>query len=138
MHLQHTNDIQMHKHTQTNYGQEKLLCINLKMPVQCVYKNWTAQSLTSLFPLTVFNYPLLSTNLQPPHLGVQNLYLSQRVLRVPPHYLSTREPNLTSILVQSHSRAGVETPPSLVIVQACFKRFFGVEFRGALRHNCQR
>jgi hypothetical protein len=37
------------------------------------------------------NFP---TNSQQPHLGVQNLYLSQRVLRAPPDYLSTRNENL--------------------------------------------
>jgi hypothetical protein len=36
-----------------------------------------------------------------PHLGIQNLYLSQRALKVPPDYLSTTKPILTAILVQS-------------------------------------
>jgi hypothetical protein len=47
------------------------------------------------------------TNLQQPHLGIQNLHLSQRVLRVPPDYFSTPKPNLMAILVHSHSREGL-------------------------------
>jgi hypothetical protein len=81
------------------------------------------------------------TNLQQPHLGIQNLYLSQRVLRVPPDYLSTPKPNLTTILVQSHSRAGVETPTSLAIVQACASKYFPALSSGVLqniRRDCQR
>ena len=74
------------------------------------------------------------TKLQQPHLGVQNLYLSQRVLRVPLDYLSTPKPNITTILVQSYSRAGVETPTSLTIVQACFKIFPGTEFKRASKY----
>jgi hypothetical protein len=64
--------------------------------------------------LKIQNFP---TNSQQPHLGVQNLYLSQRVLRVPPDYSSTRKQNLTATLVQLHSRLGVKTPRSLVIIQ---------------------
>jgi hypothetical protein len=86
MHLQHTNDIQMHKCAQTNHGQEKLLCISLKIPVQCVYKNWTATEshlspLNKLSYLPFYNNPLCSTTI---------LLLPLGSSRVPP--LTTRLP----------------------------------------------
>jgi hypothetical protein len=43
--------------------------------------------------LKTYNFP---TNSQQPHLGIQNFYLSHRVLRVPPDYSSTQNENLTA------------------------------------------
>jgi hypothetical protein len=65
-----------------------------------------------------------STNLQLASLGVKKLYLSQRVLRVPLDYLYIPKLNLMDTLFQLFSRAGVESPTLLVIVQACLQRFF--------------
>jgi hypothetical protein len=44
LYLQHTSDIQMHKHTQTIHGQEKLLFVLISQCLykMCFYKNWTA------------------------------------------------------------------------------------------------
>jgi len=50
------------------------------------------------------------TNSQQPQLGVHNLYLSPRVLRVPPDYSSTWNENLTATQVPLHSRLGVKLP----------------------------
>ena len=63
--------------------------------------------------LKTHNFP---TNSQQPHLGIQNLYLSQRVLRVPPDYLSSRKQKPNCYLSSVTFKARSETIRSLVII----------------------
>jgi hypothetical protein len=60
--------------------------------------------------------------------GRTNFYLTPKISRVPPGYLSTLKPNLLVISDQSRFKVVMKTPAPLAIFKTCLKRVnFGTD-----------